>query len=160
MRLALLMFLSLSLHAQSPAPAADPWKQLDFLIGKWTGAAGEKDTPLGAGQGSFSFDPELNRHILVRRNNATYTSGVTHDDLIIIYVDSPSAPPRAIYFDTEGHVIRYALTFPAPNRVVFESEPGSPGPPYRLTYWLEGASLNGKFDVAGKTYMSWTSKRR
>lgn len=160
MRLTLLTFLALALRAQTPAPAPDPWKQLNFLVGKWVGAAGEKDTALGAGQGEFSFDPELNRHILVRRNNASYASGVTHDDLMIIYVDSPTAPPRAIYFDSEGHVIRYAVTFPAPNRVVFESEPGSAGPPYRLTYWMEGASLNGKFEVAGKTYMSWTSKRR
>jgi hypothetical protein len=152
------MLFVAALHAQ--APTADPWKQLDFLVGKWTGMAGEKDTPHGAGQGDFSFDPELNRHIIVRRNNASYTSGVTHDDLMVIYVDSPTAPPRAIYFDTEGHVIRYALTFPAPNRVVFESEPGAPGPPYRLTYWLEGANLNGKFEVGGKTYMTWTSKRR
>jgi hypothetical protein len=158
MRLALAALFALTLHAQ--APAADPWKQLDFVLGKWIGAAGEKDTALGAGQGAFSFEAELNRHIIVRRNNASYNSGVTHDDLMIIYLDPPTAPPRAIYFDTEGHVIRYNLSFPAPNRVVFESVSGQPGPSYRLTYWLEGASLNGKFEVGGKVYMSWTSKRR
>jgi hypothetical protein len=157
MRLALTFLFGLALHAQAPA---DPWKQLDFLLGKWTGAAGEKDTPLGAGQGDFSFDPELNRHIVVRHNHAAYTSGVTHDDLLIIYLDPPTAPTHAIYFDTEGHVIRYNLAFPAPNRVVFESDSTQPGPQYRLTYWLEGASLNGKFEVAGKTYMTWTSKKR
>jgi hypothetical protein len=63
MRLALLTLLALTLRGQTPAPAADPWKQLDFLVGNWAGAAGEKDTALGAGQGEFSFDPELNRHI-------------------------------------------------------------------------------------------------
>jgi len=157
MRLILIALFAFALHAQAPAAAPDPWKQLDFLIGKWHGAAGEKDTAIGAGQGEFSFDAELKRRIIVRRNAAAYNSGITHDDLMIIYLDGPAAGPRAIYFDTEGHVIRYAITFPGTNRVVFESESGQPGPAYRLTYWLEGASLNGKFEVAGKTYMSWTS---
>jgi len=159
MRFALAALFALSLHAQTPAPS-DPWKQLDFLIGKWTGAASADQNPHGAGEGDFSFDAELNRKIIVRHNAAHYTSGVTHDDLMIIYLDSPTAPPRAIYFDTEGHVIRYNITIPAPNRVVFESDSAQPGPSYRLTYWLEGPALNGKFEVAGKQYMAWTSKRR
>ena len=79
---------------------------------------------------------------------------------MIVYLDSPTTPPRAIYFDTEGHVIRYTLSFPETNRVVFESESGQPGPEYRLTYWLAGAALNGKFEVGGKTYMTWTSRKR
>jgi hypothetical protein len=158
MRLVIAAVFAIALNAQSPA--ADPWKQLDFLIGKWTGAAGEKDTAHGAGQGDFSFDLELNRHIVVRRNNASFTSGVTHDDLMIIYLDPPTAPPRAIFFDTEGHVIRYTLTFPAANHVVFESESTQGGPQYRLTYRLDGASLNGTFEIGGKPYLSWTSRRR
>ena len=148
-----------ALHAESN----DAWKKLDFLLGQWTGIAGEKDTQLGAGQGSFSFEPELNRKIIIRRNNATYDSGVRHDDLMIIYLDMPNDPPRAIYFDTEGHVIRYNLAFPGPNRVVFESE--LPGPRYRLTYWLEAGSLQGRFETAApageyKTYMTWRSRKR
>jgi hypothetical protein len=156
MRFALAALFALSLHAQT----TDPWKQLDFLIGKWTGATSADQTPHGAGEGDFSFDPELNKKIIVRHNAARYTSGVTHDDLMIIYLDSPTTPPRAIYFDTEGHVIRYNVTIPAPNRVVFESEPSQPGPSYRLTYWLEGAALNGKFEVGGKQYMAWTSRKK
>jgi hypothetical protein len=156
MRLIFAALFTISLHAQT----ADPWKQLDFLLGKWAGAASADQTPHGAGEGDYSFDPELNRKIIVRRNAAHYTSGVTHDDLMIIYLDPPTAPPRAIYFDTEGHVIRYTLSFPGANRVVFESDPGQPGPPYRLTYWLEGSSLNGKFEVGGKQYMAWTSRKR
>lgn len=144
------------------ARANDAWKKLDFLSGDWVGFAGEKDTPLGPGQGTFSFMRELNDKILVRRNAAHYNSGVAHDDLMIIYLDADT--PRAIYFDTEGHVIRYNLAFPAANRVVFESDGSQPGPRYRLTYRMEGSSLNGQFEVAppGKeyqTYMKWTSKR-
>ena len=163
MRFALVLLMaSLSgLRAQEN----NAWKKLDFLLGQWTGIAGEKDTELGAGQGSFSFQPELNRKIIVRRNNASYASGVQHDDLMVIYLDSPAAPPRAMYFDTEGHVIRYNLSFPSSNRVVFESDGTQPGPKYRLTYWLEGGSLQGRFETAAssseyKTYLSWSSKKR
>jgi hypothetical protein len=150
-----------ALHAQTN----DAWKKLDFLLGDWTGAAGEKDTQLGAGQGAFSFKAELKQKIIVRRNNAQYDSGVQHDDLMVIYFDAPNDSPRAIYFDTEGHVIHYALSFPSPQRVVFESDGTQPGPKYRLTYWMEGASLDGRFEVAApsseyKTYLSWTSRKR
>ncbi len=148
-----------------PAQTSDPWKKLDFLFGDWTGAAGEKDTQLGPGQGEFSFKAELNRKIVVRRNNAHYDTGQQHDDLMVIYLDAPAAAPHAIYFDSEGHVIRYAVTFPSPQRVVLESDGSQPGPRYRLTYWMEGPSLNGRFELAMpsaayQTYLSWTSKRR
>ena len=163
MRLTLLALWTVfsALHAQPN----DPWKKLDFLLGEWTGIAGEKDTQPGAGQGSFSFELELKQKIIMRRNNASYDSGVQHDDLMVIYVDPPNDTPRAIYFDTEGHVIRYVLRFPSPNRVVFESDATQPGPKYRLTYWIEAGSLNGRFEIGAsstdyKTYMNWTSKKR
>ena len=140
------------------------WKKLEFLLGKWTGAAGEKDTPLGAGQGAFSFELQLNQKIVMRRNYAQYDSGLRHDDLMAVYLDAPDCTPRAIYFDTEGHVIRYNLTFPSPNTVVFESDGTQPGPKYRLSYGLDKGMLNGKFEIAMpgseyKTYLSWTSRK-
>jgi hypothetical protein len=148
------------LHAQTN----DAWKKLDFLLGDWTGVAGEKDTPYGAGQGAFSFKAELKQKIIVRRNNAKYHSGDMHDDLMVIYLDESNSAPRAIYFDTEGHVIRYVLSFPSPLHVVFESDLMQTGPKYRLTYWLQCASLNGRFEIASesndyKPYLNWTSKR-
>ena len=147
------------------AQTGNSWSKLEFLLGNWTGAAGEKDTQNGSGQGAFSFQPELGRKIIVRRNNATYDSGASHDDLMIIYMDPPDSPPRAIYFDSEGHVIRYNVAFPSANRVVFESDGSQPGPRYRLMYWMEGASLNGTFEIgmspgAYKNYLSWTSKKK
>jgi len=149
--------------AEKPAgPAA--WKKLEFLLGNWTGAAGEKDTQIGAGQGAFSFELQLNQKIIVRRNFAAYDSGVRHDDLMVIYLDAPNDTPRAVYFDSEGHIIRYNLAFPADGTVVFESDGTQPGPRYRLTYWLESGVLKGKFETAPpggayKSYMNWTSKR-
>lgn len=156
---------AIPLAAQNAPEKSDAsWKKLEFLLGKWVGSAEAKDTPHGAGQGGFSFEPELNRKIIVRHNTAAYESGVHHDDLMVIYLDSPDDTPRAIYFDTEGHVIRYNLSFPAANRVIFESEASQPGPRYRLSYWMNGSAMDGKFEFMQpggeyKTYMSWTSKK-
>ncbi len=61
-------------------------------------------------QGAFSFEPDLNKKIIVRRNNASYDSGLKHDDLMVIYTEGAT---RAIYFDTEGHVIRYNVSVPS-----------------------------------------------
>ena len=162
----MLLLGGLLIGAQSvPDKAAgSAWKKLEFLLGNWTGSAGEKDTPLGVGQGGFSFELELNQKIVVRHNHAAYNSGARHEDLMVIYLDAPNDTPRATYFDTEGHVIRYNLTFPAPDRVVFESDGTQTGPRFRLSYWLHGRALEGKFEVAPsgaeyKTYMSWTSKK-
>ncbi len=140
------------------------WKKLEFLLGKWTGIAGEKETPLGAGQGGFSYELQLNQKIIVRHNYAGYDSGARHDDLMVIYLDAPKETPRAIYFDSEGHTIRYNLAFPAPDTVVFESDGTQPGPKYRLSQWLDKGTLHGKFEVAApgseyQTYLSFTAKR-
>ena len=159
------VILGMVLLSVLPARAqSTPWKRLEFLLGKWAGSAGQTDTRLGAGEGGFSFELELNRKIIVRRNHAGYASGAQHDDLIVIYLDTPTDTPRAIYFDTEGHVIRYNLTFPTSNKVVFESDGSQVEPRYRLSYWLDGRALDGKFEVAQpgseyKTYLSWTSKK-
>jgi hypothetical protein len=157
--------LLIALLPAADAQSNDTWKKLEFLSGKWVGIAGEKDTPNGAAQGSFSFEPQLNKQILVRRNNATYESGAQHDDLMVIYLDPPAGAPRAIYFDSEGHVIRYSLSFPSANRVVLESDAGVPGPRFRLTYWLDGVSLKGTFELAQsgaeyQPYLSWSSKKQ
>jgi hypothetical protein len=155
-----LVLSALPSQAQTPDPT---WKKLEFLLGKWTGAAGEKETPHGAGQGGFSFEPELNQKIIVRRNHAEYASGVKHDDLMIIYIDNDT--PRAIYFDTHSRTKnRQTDISPDGTKVVFESDGTQPGPKYRLTYWMEGPQMKGTFEIAApgaeyKTYLSWTSKR-
>jgi hypothetical protein len=151
-----------ALPASAQRPEPEPLKKFDFLLGKWTGSAGEKDTQIGAGQGEFSYELQLDKKIIVRRNNALYDSGVRHDDLLVLYLDNNT--PRAIYFDSEGHVIRYEVTLPSPTSVIFESDGTQPGPKYRLSYRLEKGSLNGRFEIAPpgseyKIYMSWTSKK-
>jgi hypothetical protein len=161
-------FLALTLaatQARAQNAGGDVWKKLGFLLGRWTGVAGDKETPQGAGQGEFSFELQLDRKIVVRKSYAEYKSEPRHDDLMVIYLDVPNDSPRAIYFDSEGHVIRYNLTFPSANAVVFESDGTEAGPRYRLSYWMERAALKGKFEVAPpggeyKSYMSWTSKKK
>jgi hypothetical protein len=145
-----------------PAQTKNPWESLDFLRGTWTSSTDDS-----RGASTFKFD--LDQHILVRTNFADYTkgpqAGTHHTDLMIIYFDPPRKPPRAVYFDSEGHTIRYNLTFPARNSVTFESDPSQPGPRYRLSYAVTGKTLEGKFEVAPpgtsayKTYLSWTSTK-
>lgn len=152
-------------RSQAPSPPKPSWQQLQFLIGAWSSAG---STQLGEGHGGFSFERQLNDYVLVRRNFAEYKSGPAagsrHDDLMIIYADAPNASPHAIYFDSEGHVIRYNVSFPAANAAVFESESTQPGPRFRLSYVLDGQVLKGKFEVSPpsadyKTYLSWQAER-
>jgi len=87
-----------------------------------------------------------------------------HDDLMVIYVDAGHV--KADYFDSEGHVIRYAVEG-RPGEVVFLSEIKPSEPRYRLTYIRGSATtLAGTFEVAppGKpdafaTYLSWNARR-
>jgi hypothetical protein len=160
-RTALLLVLSIAVaSAQAAQKKVDPLQPFGFLLGKWNGQGGGQQ---GAGTGAFSFDVELDGHILVRHNYAEYGKDASaisrHDDLLIVYLEDG---PRAIYFDSEGHVIRYRVTIPQAGSVVFESD-GSPR--YRLSYVLQGAVLEGTFEIAEsarapyKTYLSWTAKK-
>ena len=146
--LAGLLFLASAAYAQ---PAAPRFESLQFLVGNWIGEGGGQP---GAGQGEFSFASELDGHVVVRRSYNQPASGPRHEDLLIVYLDGG---PRAIYFDSEGHVIHYTMSVPGPNSVVFASK-DAPG--YRLSYALEGKKLNGKFDVGGKTYLTWTAAKK
>jgi hypothetical protein len=161
-----LLFASVLFAQDRTVPdKSDPsarWKPIEFLFGNWTGKGGSAST--GQGAGDFSFEPQINRQVVVRKNFAEYTSGpeagTRHDDLMIVYADAPGQPLRAIYFDSEGHTIRYSVKTPSPNVAVFESDNTQPGPKYRLTYSLNGKALEGKFEVGDKTYLTWTSVKK
>jgi len=129
----------------------DLWKPFRFVIGDWAGSGSGKPGP---GTGEFSLKPELNNQILVRRNYNVYpdqkaeakglkqedlkimagqAKGPTHEDLMIIYPSQDLKPYRAVYFDSEGHVIRYDISS-AENELVFLSEAEPNAPRFRLTY--------------------------
>src|SRR6266404_247911 len=102
---------------------ADDWGPLQFLVGQWTGEGGGEP---GQGSGSFSFTPDLQGKILVRKNFAEYPPSngkpaYRHDDLMVIYRDGPSRQLRAIYFDSAEHTIEYSIN-PLDGGVMFVSE--------------------------------------
>jgi len=156
------ILLTILAAALLPAQTKSPWEPLQFLLGTWNATSGDS-------YGATTFKSDLDKHIIVRTNFAQYIkgrqAGTRHDDLMIIYFDPAGQTPRAIYFDTEGHTIRYNITFPAPNSVVFESEPSQPGPRYRLSHSVKDKKFEGKFEIAepGKsdytTYLTWVSTK-
>jgi hypothetical protein len=154
--------------AQAPAPAGDPYSALQFLMGEWVA-----DGPAAAGSGHFEFTPDVQGNVLVRRNHAEYPAAngrpaVDHDDLMVVYREGTPPVTRAIYFDNEGHVIRYNVEAGVPGAVTFVSEVAAGMPRYRLSYTkLPDGRLGGKFEVAPpgkpeefKTYLEWTAKRK
>ncbi|HWZ34469.1 MAG TPA: hypothetical protein VNX18_24185 [Bryobacteraceae bacterium] len=162
--------LAITAAGQTPAAQtknADPWKPFQFLMGEWVGEGGGGP---GQGGGGFSLQFDLQRQVLVRKNFADYPAqdgrpAVHHEDLMIIYLDDRSKSPRAIYFDSEGHTIRYTVA-PARGGLVFESEAGEPGPHYRLSYTPSDQRVNGKFELSApgqseyKTYLDFSAHRK
>jgi len=138
----------------------DAWKPFQALIGDWVGEGG----------GGFSYQFDLQRNVIVRKNYAEYPAqngrpAFRHDDLMIVYLDDASKRPRAIYFDSEGHTIRYAIAVSG-DSLIFESEPGEPGIHYRLTQTPAGGRLTGKFEMRApdeaqyKTYIEFTARKK
>jgi len=163
-----LLLLSNASRAQEPAKS---WASFEYLIGDWVG---EGEGQPGQGTGGFTFLPDLQNHILVRKSYAAYPatkdrSAFRHDDLIVVYKDSESLPPRAVYFDSEGHVIHYSVTASADHKTIeFVSEVLPSNPRYRLTYFMTGGdALTLKFEIAPpgrpdsfSTYIEAKAKRK
>jgi hypothetical protein len=127
--------------AASQSQAKTTWDALQFLQGRWVG---EGTSEVGAGGGYFTFEPDLNGTVWVRRNHAEYPAAnrapIVHEDLMIVYVDPDGATLRAFYTDTERHVIPYVVSVSAGRDTAsFVSEPPPGQPTYRLTYVRRGA---------------------
>jgi hypothetical protein len=151
--------------------ATSGWASLECLLGDWVGEGGGQP---GQGAGEFSFHPDLQNRILVRKNYAAYPPtkdrpGFRHDDLMVVYRESDNAPLRALYFDSEGHVIHYSVTASSDQKTIeFVSATLPSSPRYRLTYVRTGSdTLTLKFEIAppGKphsfsTYIEAKAKRK
>lgn len=149
-----LILLSVSLSAQ-PFPVQQPkdnfnWDAYRFLVGEWVG---EGAGAPGEASGGFSFSFELEEKILVRRNRADYPAtkdkpAYSHTDLMVIYQEPEGT--RAIYFDNEGHVIRYLVSLSKDQTaLVFLSEPSPSAPRFRFTYKkANNDSMTFQFDIA------------
>jgi acetyl esterase/lipase len=150
---------------------ADAWSPYRFLVGEWTGEGAGKP---GQGAGAFSFAFALQEKVLVRKNRSDYPAtkdrpAMAHEDLMVIYRGDNNQGTRAIYFDNEGHVIQYAVTFSDDRRtLVFLSEATPSTPRFRLSYSKRnGETLGIKFEIAppGKpdafsTYLEGTARRK
>jgi hypothetical protein len=138
-------------RSAAPHSSGDPWAGWRFVLGEWVGGGSRKP---GEGSGSFSFRFDLGEHILVRRSHTEYPAAgkkpaVVHDDVMICYPDPAGGRILAIYFDNEGHVIRYVGDAGEPGRLVLVSEASWPAPTFRLTYTAMGAdAVTIAFEIA------------
>jgi hypothetical protein len=168
-----LVWLLAAIPANCFAAGAD-WGSAQFLIGQWVG---EGSGQPGAGTGAFSFTPDVQGRVLLRRSFAEYPAAggkpaARHDDLMVVY-HGETGELRAIYFDSEGHVIRYAGIETA-GAVVFVSDGKPDEIRYRLTYTATGIAtgtatgkdnLKLQFEIAapGKefaTYLEASARRQ
>jgi hypothetical protein len=147
--LALVLTLASSSFA---ADKGDPWAPYRFLMGEWEGDGSGQP---GKGTGGFSFAPDLQGKILVRRNRAEFPPSAgrptaVHEDLMVVYRGEKGEGARAVYFDSEGHVIHYTPSASDDGRTLtFLSEASPSSPRFRLTYRKEGEkSVHIKFEMA------------
>jgi hypothetical protein len=170
-RLVCVLFLGAASLLAQQNKTDSRWAPLGFLIGDWVGEG--SGTP-GQGTGGFSFLPDQDGRILVRKNHADYPASKdnpasSHTDLMIVYQESGETKLRAIYFDDEGHTIHYVVEpLPDGNSVQFLSEASASQPRYRLTYRKTADDRVAiQFEIAppGKpdgfsTYIDATARRK
>jgi len=111
------------------------WSPLQLLIGEWTG---EGSGAPGEAVGSSVFSFDLQNTVLIRKSYADYPAAnnrpeFRHDDLMVIYQENKSI--KAIYFDNEGHVIKYSVSLSKDlDTITFVSDINPAVPRFRLTY--------------------------
>ena len=141
--LALSLLLAVPPSATPAAKAADPWSALRFLVGTWRAETGG-GKPGEATGGGFTLAIDLGGKVAVRRNRSEFAprpgeaKGTVHEDLMVIYPKGNGL--QALYWDDEGHVIRYAVRSEA-GTLIFESDPAAPGPRFRLVHARRGAEV-------------------
>lgn len=157
-----ILFLSLFLFSVSASAQVDKsaqWNKWSWLIGHWHG---EENKDRGGNDGMFSLLPDLDNHVLIRKNHTEYTtrSGdrAIHHDLLVVYPDTSAEAAKAIYFDNEGHVINYKVSFDGDKSIVLVSEKMDNAPVFRLIYTLvDEDKVNIKFEMSrdGETFSTY-----
>lgn len=114
------------------------WEALKFLLGKWKGQA---DGTMGHGPGTLEVKTELDGKIVTARNEQIFFApdgeGYTYHSLMTIYLSGIDR--KAMFFDNEGHVIRYDVQLSTePRKVTFVSVPMPFVPRFRFSYTDKG----------------------
>jgi hypothetical protein len=143
----ILLFAGHLLSGQQPK---DPWEKWNHLIGEWVG---EGNGQPGKGEGIFSFRKDLDGKILVRKNHTVFpattdSESKIHDDLLVVYPSPVNDHLEAIYFDNEGHTIKYTVSF-AEKSIIFTSDIVQGAPRFRLSYeTIDNKTVNIVFEMA------------
>lgn len=146
----LLIILLISITLTTFSQQNPTWDKWEFLFGNWIG---EGSGQPGEGEGTFSFSLDLDKKILVRKSHSEYpatekTPETIHDDLMIVYLNQLGDPSNAIYFDNEGHVIEYKISYQE-NKIILTSNKISNVPIFRLSYTLlDNNTVNTKFEMS------------
>ncbi len=160
-----LLALSLALTTSAQAQTRADLSALNFLLGDWDAISSQ------AGEsGAFNFTLAIQDRVIIRTNYAKYPAqdgkpATRHDDLMVIFPEGGVL--KANYFDSEQHVIRYAIDVRRPGDVVFTSEAPAGEPRYRLSYTLAAnGQLKGSFEIAAPgspddftPMLAWTARR-
>jgi hypothetical protein len=166
-----LLFLGFAFLLAQQGQTDPRWAPLGFLIGAWVGEGGGAP---GQASGGFSFLPDQDGRILIRKNHADYPAlrdkpAYSHTDLMIIYREPGETNLRAIYWDDEDHTIHYIVVASADRgSVQFLSAGSASQPRYRLTYRKTGDDRVAiQFEIAPpnhpdafSTYIKATARRK
>lgn len=80
-----------------------------------------------------------------------------HGDLLYVYVEGPDQKLKAMYLDSEGHVIHYNVSTPTLTSAIFLSDRAVPGPQFRLVYQLKDKAMSGMFQMHMPGQTEWKS---
>jgi hypothetical protein len=164
----ILSLLTADLGAQSTT-SKDPFQALSFLEGTWdaktNGSSGVQSI------GEYSFELQLQKHVLSRQSvskgscKGPDSFDCNHSDMLYIYPSGADGALQAIYFDNEGHVIKYQVSTPTPTTALFQSDSSLPGPQFQLVYERRGDTMSGKFQMRmpgqgeWKSYLEWSGQK-
>jgi len=162
----LILILLVGFYALCTGQSSVNWIKFDWLMGEWVG---EGTGQPGQGVGTFTFNFDLDKRILVRKSHSQYPkaenkSEIIHDDLMVVYPDFSGDDSKAIYFDNEGHTIHYSVAC-SDKSIVFTSGKVPNVPVFRLTYTLlDNNMINTKFEMSRDgdkfiTYVEGKSKK-
>jgi hypothetical protein len=146
------LVLAVAALAQQSQKNEPLWEPLNFLAGEWSGEGAGKP---GQGIGDMAVTWDLGQHVLTIKGRSEYPAtkdhpAFVHSSLMITYKDPSEQKLRATYFDSEGHVIQYAVEKSEnPHTIRFVSEASPSSPRFRLTYTDTGDNaLAVKFETA------------